>query len=249
LAFMEEFPELGHLNVKMLKMLLGTDEMSARYVHKDTVFWKATHTPFVTSNYLPRVDESDDGTWRRLVMLNFPYRYRKETKQAKGFDRPGEPELRERLRRGDGQEAVLAWLVEGAKQWYRRGMLTDPGSVRETTAQWRGTTDQILRYLEERMIFDPESYVMSTDLHQDLNHWLQANGHQPWGVHTFTGRFSEHHQVSDHGVVKVDRVRSSRDGLSRPRGAAGRPPGQFAAWVGLRYRNYLDEETTDELGK
>jgi putative DNA primase/helicase len=76
LGLMEEFPEPGHLNVKRLKDLLGTGEMSARYCGTDSVTWKPSHTPFVTTNYLPRVDESDDGTWRRLVLLDFPYRYR-----------------------------------------------------------------------------------------------------------------------------------------------------------------------------
>jgi putative DNA primase/helicase len=184
-------------------------------------------------------------------MLNFPYRYRKTKLDIRtDLDRMGDPKLRERLRSGQGSEAVLAWLVEGAKRWYQGGMAPiDPGSVNEATEQWRGTTDQITRHLDERMVFDPESYVMSTDMHQDLNEWLKANGHQPWGVHTFIGRFSDHAAVTDRGVEKLDRVRSSRPGLSRPRGAVGRPPGQFAGWGGLRFRTFSDEETTNDLGK
>jgi putative DNA primase/helicase len=123
LGLMEEFPELGHLNVKRLKDLLGTGEISARYCGKDSVTWKPSHTPFVTTNYLPRVDESDDGTWRRLVLLEFPYRYCRADEVKTEFDRVGDPSLRERLRRGeDGQhEAVLAWLVAGGVKWYRNG--------------------------------------------------------------------------------------------------------------------------------
>ena len=68
---MEEFPELGHLNVKRLKDLHGTGRITARYIGKDSVSWQATHTMFVTTNYLPRVDESDHGTWRRLALVDF----------------------------------------------------------------------------------------------------------------------------------------------------------------------------------
>ena len=67
----------GHINIKRLKDLHGTGEMSARYCGKDTVYWTPRHTIFVTTNYLPRVDESDHGTWRRLALVEFPYRYRK----------------------------------------------------------------------------------------------------------------------------------------------------------------------------
>ena len=126
LGLMEEFPELGHLNVKRLKDLHGVGEMTARYCGKDTVAWKPSHTVFVTSNYLPRVDESDHGTWRRLALVDFPYRYRKadepiETKR----DRRGDPGLRQRMGLGrDGRhEAVLAWLIYGAVTYYRNGQV------------------------------------------------------------------------------------------------------------------------------
>ena len=115
LAFMEEFPELGHLNVKRLKDLTGTEWMTARLCGKDSVRWRATHSVFVTTNYLPRVDESDHGTWRRLALVEFPHRYRKPHEPMTEFDRPGDPGLRERLRRGGDRqhEAVLAWLIRG----------------------------------------------------------------------------------------------------------------------------------------
>ena len=32
---------------------------------------------FVSTNYKPRVDETDHGTWRRLAMVEFPITYRK----------------------------------------------------------------------------------------------------------------------------------------------------------------------------
>ncbi len=79
---------------------------------------------FITTNYLPRVDEFDWETWRRLAMVDFPFRYRKPHEELETpTDRAGDPGLRHRLRQGGGgrgrQEAVLAWLVEGAKQWYK----------------------------------------------------------------------------------------------------------------------------------
>ena len=44
LAFMEEFPELGHLNVKRLKDLHGTGRITARFIGKDSVSWQVdTH--------------------------------------------------------------------------------------------------------------------------------------------------------------------------------------------------------------
>lgn len=251
LGLMEEFPELGHLNVKRLKDIVGTGEITARYCGKDSVTWKPSHTVFVTTNYLPRVDESDEGTWRRLVLVDFPYRYRQphETKQT-ALDRVGDPNLRERLRRGrDGQhEAVLAWLIEGARRWYQndRRMPAEPQSVREATHAWRKNADLLMRYIDDRLVFDSSRHVISTDLFADFNEWLKDNGHKGWSDQSFSARLSQHSQAVAHQVEKKRGIRSSRPGLSRSSrviGATGVvPPKTFTAWTGVRFQTHHDEE-------
>lgn len=260
LAVMEELPELGHLNVKRLKDLLGTGEMSARHIAKDTVFWKPTHTPIVTTNYLPRVDESDDGTWRRLVLLDFPYRYRRPGAELQTpRDRQGDPRLRERLRAGrEGQhEAVLAWLIDGAVKWYqaRRRMPDDSASVVQATAVWRKNSDVLLRYADERLVFDPQAQVVATELFEDFNDWLQANGHRPWSDQSFSARFAQHGEAIANGVIKKRSRRSAKLQLSRrpnhPFMATGATPGSavpklFTAWVGVRFQAPDDMYDVDD---
>lgn len=253
LAVMEEFPELGHLNVKRLKDLLGTGRLSARYCRQDTVSWSPTHSPFVSTNYTPRVDESDHGTWRRLALVEFPFRFvGSEEEMRTPFDRLGDPNLRERLRHGnDGQpEAVLSWLVEGAGRWYRakRLMPADPPCIREATERWRRTADLILRYIYDRIVFDAAFYVASSDLYKDFSDWLDMNGHRSWTDQSFGARWAQHSEVTEHEVVKKI-VRQSQPGnLSRPSSwakarATERPLGnQFTAWLGVRFRTEADEE-------
>lgn len=259
LALMEELPELGHLNVKRAKDLLGTGEMTARHIAKDSVSWKPTHTPIVTTNYLPRVDESDDGTWRRLVLLDFPYRYCPPGAALRSvYDRHGDPRLRERLRHsGAGQhEAVLAWLIAGAVQWYQSGrrMLDEPASVQQATAMWRSNADVLMRYADERLVFDPQAQVVATELFEDFNDWLQANGHRPWSGQSFSARFGQHGEAIANAVAKKRSRRSSTLRLSRrPRGfgATVATPGlavpqQFTAWVGVRFQTAEDLDNDDD---
>ena len=79
LALIEETPEARHLSVKRLKDLLGSDQMSARYIRGNPVSWTPTHSLMLTTNYTPRVDETDHGTWRRLALVKFPYTFRKHS--------------------------------------------------------------------------------------------------------------------------------------------------------------------------
>ena len=63
----------------------------------------------------------ENGTWRRLALLRFRYRYRKPGQElVTALDRPGDPGLKDRARRGeDGQhDAIVTWAIEGALAWY-----------------------------------------------------------------------------------------------------------------------------------
>lgn len=252
LALMEELPEGGHLNAKRVKDILGVGKITARYCGKDSVWWTPTHTPVVTSNYMPRVDESDTGTWRRLLMLTFPYTYLPPGTPPKApYDREGDPGLRERLRQGgEGRhEAVLAWLVEGAVRCYQDGqrMPDDPQSVQQATQRWRGNADLLLRYIRDRLVFDTEAQVMATELFEDFRQWLSASGHTPWSDQTFSARFSQHGEVLGNQVDHKRARQSDKIRLSRPPRerelfpVVAEPPAQFKAWVGVRFKTATDD--------
>ena len=81
-AYMEELPEDHVLPVARIKKLADTPEMSGRLIGKDHVTWAATHTIVISTNYLPVVKETDHGTWRRLAMVNYPFTFTGDAKDA-----------------------------------------------------------------------------------------------------------------------------------------------------------------------
>lgn len=240
LAAIEELPQDAPLNIKRLKDLLGTSEITARRIRENTVTWKATHSLFLTTNYIPRVLETDHGTWRRLALVKFPYRFVKEGKPlAAPEDRRGDSGLRPRLLAGlEGQhEAILAWCVEGAKAWYASGRapLPLPATVQRDTDEWRTDADKIWGFIQDRMELDPEGQVLSTDLYAEFSRYLDRTGSAGWLDQTFATRLREHHLAHEHGIIKV-RTRSLED-ISRPGSvyqefAEGQ---QATVWRGLRF--------------
>lgn len=243
LAIIEELPEGARFSVKRLKDVLGTKRITARKIQRDNVTWDTTHSLFVTTNYRPRVDETDHGTWRRLSLVRFPYTF-KPGAVADEHTRPGDPGLRERLRLGEqGQhEAVLAWVVEGARRWFANGKQFPPlpPQVEADTLEWRKDTDLVLGYADEHLRFDPDAVVLATDLFEHFNAWLRGRGQAEWGDTTLSRRFGEHTLVTDHGVSK--RRTRNLAGLSRPAGRpGGEAPKQANAWVGLAFRDASDE--------
>ncbi|MEI2713393.1 MAG: phage/plasmid primase, P4 family [Nocardioides sp.] len=193
LAVVEETPEARRLSTVRLKQAVGTPQMRARYIRQDEVEWDATHALVLSTNYRPDIEETDNGTWRRLALLRFPYTFKATgSVEESAGERCGDPRLRDRLQAGrEGQhEAVLAWLVEGAKRWYAadRAMPDQPISVKAETRDWRGENDLVLAYLDEHLVFEASAHVSTSDLLEHFNVWLASRGHRPWADKTFTGR-------------------------------------------------------------
>jgi len=203
-ALAEELPDEGHLNVKRLKEVVGTPEMTARKIRENSVTWQATHSMFVSTNPLPKVTETDHGTWRRLCLVEFPYKYVSPEKATGApHERPGDPGLRDRVTHGQRQrEAVLAWLVEGARRWYEAGrMPPEPASVTEDTDRWRRDSDIVLRFWSECLVPDRTRYITVTDLHAEFNSWAEGQGHRAMSIQTFKAKFEQHDETAANGVI------------------------------------------------
>jgi putative DNA primase/helicase len=246
LALIEETPETRHLSVKRLKDTVGQPVMTARYIRQDNVTWECTHSLFVTTNYRPRVDEVDHGTWRRLALVRFPYTFSQSADTSTNpMARPSVPGLRERLRNGgQGQhEAVLDWIVQGARRWYGndRVLPPPPQCVQDDTAEWRAEADVIFCYIKDRLIFEPGVHLLATELYEDFGEWLERRGHRRWTDSTFFSRFGEH-VLAEAGHAYRQRIRSGQGGLCRRVGHFNPPPAQYTAWVGVRLRRDDDDD-------
>lgn len=235
-ALLEETPEGQHLNVKRLKSLVGTPTITARRMRQDDETFTSTHSLFLTTNYNLNVTETDTGTWRRLALVRFPYTY-SATAQGEGVRTP-DPQLRTRMEVSpSGQhEAVLAWIVAGAVEWYAAGGVLPPApaSVVEDTEEWRADADPIFSYVNERLEFDPEASVMVTEVYEDFTNYLTANGRPSWSLKTFSARFGGHALVAGQGVSK-SQVRATQVSLSRLDPLTAAPEGQFRVWKGVKF--------------
>jgi putative DNA primase/helicase len=241
MSVLEETPEEGRLSVTRLKMLVGTPQITARRIHQDAVTFNASHSLFINTNYRPLVDQTDHGTWRRLALVVFPYKYVKKEKIKGDNDREGDAQLRERLRTGKEQrEAVLGSLVEYAVAWYKNGKMMPelPEKVEEDTQAWRKESDLILSYADERLVFDAGKHVTAKDLLADFNEWLQGKNMRAWGDKTFSQRFGDHELAQEHHAEKKFTAR--KPGLSRSANSFDKPTEHYHAWFGV---SFLDEPT------
>lgn len=236
LAVVEELPEGRHLNTQRIKTIAGTQTISARRMRQDYVEFPATHSLMVSTNHLPIVTETDHGTWRRLALVPFPFKFVAEP--AKGTnERQADPALRARLS-STADPGVLAWIVEGAVAWYAndRKIPAMPSIVADAFHAWRGDADPVLGYVRDRLVLDKGHAIAATDLYEDFGRYIELRNQQRWGDQLVAARFADHDSLP--GVVKSQtRFRADLQ--------PSRPPGLFPAkplpdrpmcYIGIRFR-------------
>lgn len=240
----EELPEGRTLNVKRLKDVVGTPEITARKMRQDDVTFPNTTCIFLSTNYLPIVAETDHGTWRRLSLVRFRETYLKPKKYQ---ERKKAGTLTEHHHIGDvrvkrhfehnADPGLLAWLVEGAREWYARGerMPDMPKLVDRDTEAWRMDADPILAYVRDRLVRDDGFAVTSQDLQDDFNQWMERRGHRPWSGQTINSRFQGH--VSMDGVDRKMVKFSLKVAPSRPASlfTTRAIPKATTSWRGVRF--------------
>lgn len=221
LAMIEELPEGRSLNVTAIKNYVGTSTITARALFEHNITFDASHSLFITTNYVPTVAETDEGTWRRLCYVPFDVEFKADPQGPN--ERQGDIGLKPRLKAGkDGQhDAMLTWAIEGSIRYYADPTIIDsahrPEKVVESTTAWRKSADRLLSYFEERLEPAPGHYVTRTDLFDDYSTWLAMGGHTKWTQETFHARFGKHRSARAAGVT-TGQIRSAgnEQHISRP---------------------------------
>lgn len=256
IAAIEETPEEGYLNMQRVK-LLTSPEITGRLMRQDNVTFKTTHALIVNTNHEPIVENADHGTWRRLPMVKFPYTYLKPGQERKlAAHREGDPGLRDRIIAGEqGQrEAVLAWLVAGAREWYEAGRVMPelPERVAVDTDSWRGRANRVYGFASEYLEPSAEHHIIADELYQFFAAWIKAAGNKSMAKETFFRRLKDHASQAGWDIEKKY-TRHRPDRLSRPpqdlaalEGVVPSPKTSYQAWHGLRFKS--ETAWQEELG-
>jgi putative DNA primase/helicase len=260
LVLAEELTEGRSIDVGALKRVADVASIRARRTHKDNMQFVTSHTIMATSNYIPVINETDHGTWRRLALVVFPYTYRKPGEQLLGPDeRRGDPTLKERIKANEtGQhDAAVTWAVAGAVRWFTSqtsigaalagreddiaaSVLYPPARVLADTRGWRREADRILGYWSDCLMADADAMVATADVLDHFNEWIKANGHSPWSKELFHSRFTSHEETKGHRVERR-RTRNAAAIVRRPVASGWASdqlrtlPAQPEVYVGVRF--------------
>lgn len=195
-AIIEELPDSKHLNSSALKRLVGTQKINARPIYGKNREFENQSTIFVSCNRLPVVNETDEGTWRRLSVISFPYSYKKKQSDIVAeFDRLGSPRvLYAAQSRSNTAKAFLAWRVKGAIEWHlnEKAEYKTPRNIEKSLEEWNESNDLILAWFNENIRQESNSFITMMDILDSFNIWLISRGHSKVSMRYFSENFKNH---------------------------------------------------------
>ena len=167
LVIAAELEEHQRLSTSTLKKLASTDNLTIEEKYRSPEDIVPSHTLVLFTNHLPRVGSTDDGTWRRIIVVPFNAVIPEETGVQNMSD----------LLVEEAGPAVLSWIIQGAVDFTLNGFkLTFPDAVAMATEEYRSRENWLERFISERCIRDPNARVGARELYTEYKTWAQDTG-------------------------------------------------------------------------
>lgn len=146
-----------------IKLLTGGDPVTARHLNKDLFEFVPQMLLFISSNALPEIRGRDKGIWRRV----------KRVEWLEDFTDRKDMQLADRLAEEDG--GILAWAVEGARQWYAEG-LQEPDLVRDAVQIYKADQDILDGFLPGKVRVDQDGFMSRANAYMRFCTWCETDG-------------------------------------------------------------------------
>lgn len=179
LVSVNELPGGMTLDEVVVKQLAGREAISARFLHREFFDFWASFTPWLRTNHKPIVKGTDEGIWRRLVILRFGRTFTPEEQ---------DPDLESKLLAE--REGILAWMVQGAVRYHADGIELSP-KMQAELGQYRSESDLLGEFLADWTETGVEHEVEQARLYGAYQRWSERNGLHPCTKRALTERLTE----------------------------------------------------------
>ena len=162
-----ELQEGMRLNTSVVKQLCSTDPIFAEKKFKAPFHFEPSHTLVLYTNHLPKVGASDDGTWRRLIVIPFHAKIQ-GSKDIKNYTQ---------YLVDNAGGAVLTWLIEGARKVIAANyQVTRPQCVLDAIGAYREGNDWLGNFINECCEVDKSYQEKSGELYNRYREYCSENG-------------------------------------------------------------------------
>ncbi|MGQ7793755.1 phage/plasmid primase, P4 family [Faunimonas sp. B44] len=147
-----------------IKTLTGGDPISARFMRQDFFEYVPQFKLAIAGNHKPGLRSVDEAIRRRFHLIPFAVTIPPAERDT---------DLTEKLKAE--WPGILAWMVEGCREWQASG-LRPPKAVTDATAAYLEAEDAVAAWLDEACERDPSATALSSTAFASWKLWAAAAG-------------------------------------------------------------------------
>lgn len=171
-ACLQEPSEDEKLNVGLMKELTGGDKIMARAIYKEPIEFKPQFKMVLTCNTLPTVPSNDNGTWRRLRVIEFTSKFVDHPNPEVENEFEMDMDLTQKF--AIWKEYFISLLINYYKK-YTEGGVTEPDEVLVCTKEYQRNNDVYLDFVEQEFEKNDMSFVSFSQVINCFKSWLKEN--------------------------------------------------------------------------
>ncbi|MBA5779513.1 DNA primase [Stappia sp. F7233] len=161
-----EVPADVPLQEDLIKRLTGGEAFPVRTLFKGFFEFQSVATPHMSGNGFPTIDGTDNGIWRRMLVVHWDQTLPEE--EQRDFE-----EMVGELVREDGP-GILAWLARGALDYLRHGLFV-ADAIKAATDKYHGEMDPIGEFLSACVAPLSGARVQASTMYEAYKSWSDAN--------------------------------------------------------------------------
>ena len=163
-ALGEENSEGGKLNESLLKAMTGGDKVKGRFHYANFVEYFPTYKIALVGNHRPRIDGTDDGIWRRFLLIDWPVQIPTEKRDG---------QLKDKL--AAEMPGILNWAAAGARDWMQGG-LRPPKCCTSATEAYRAQSDKLAEFIADYFVQEEGATVTKAVAYDAYREWAREAG-------------------------------------------------------------------------
>lgn len=187
-------PETGQkFSENILKVISGEEALTVRELNEKFFEFRPQFKLTISFNNKPSVRSSDDGFWRRVLLVPFEQKFYDPADPARPADgKLKDYAMRDKLKaEGSG---ILNWLIDGYLMW-REGGLQIPEKVRAATDEYRSEANHLLQFFDAWCDFSMQNTISAGRLYDAYVLWAKENGYDPFTKTSFGKKLTDNPKI------------------------------------------------------
>jgi putative DNA primase/helicase len=179
LVIVSETTDGMYLDEQFVKAATGNDPIRARDLYAKPFSFRPTCKFLLATNHKPLIRGTDNGIWRRIVLVPFEEQFDEEQQDKRLEDKL--------IAEASG---IFNWIVKGFELWQKEG-LQMPDSMKKATTDYREVMDSIGNFIKERCVIQPNATIKLKPLYEAYKEWCEEVGERASNSRMFKKRMEE----------------------------------------------------------